>query len=65
MAKYYVVVDREDPGSEHDSLEEAMEVLRALRAKYGRLPDARIISDDLRSEDENGAFRRKYPEIKL
>lgn len=43
---YYVVLDREDPGSEHDTWEEAARVLDEQRKKLGPLPDARIILPD-------------------
>lgn len=33
---YYVVLDEEDPGSEHDTEEEAIEVLNSYRDRFPR-----------------------------
>jgi hypothetical protein len=42
--KFFVVADREDPGSEHDTFEEAQGVVRDLRAKGFK--DAIILTDE-------------------
>lgn len=41
---YYLVLDSEDPGSEHDSWEEAKKAKDDYERKHGIQPDARIIS---------------------
>ena len=40
---YYLVLDRQCPGSEHGSWEEAKSALTEIEQKYGRQLDARII----------------------
>lgn len=41
--KYYLILDRECPGSDYSSYEEAYKVLQDCRILYGDLPEARIL----------------------
>ncbi len=57
--KYYVVADRDCPGSEHDTWEEAAVVLHELKKKG--LMDARILCPpDYLYYDQDGQEHKSY-----